>query len=329
MQVLTGARRVSGLTAALVMLAGLTALTPPAPAASSPTAHGKHAATRPLTHLAEWSAGPVRRWTGYQPPAGSRRVREAQRRLNRLGYEPGPTDGRFGPLTERATRHFQMRNGLRADGVVGEATLSAMRRQSAHRRALVDWSAGPVGSGTGYQRRTGSVRVREVQWDLRRLHYATGPVDGLFGPRTEAAARRFQARHELPVNGVVTPSTLRALRALVAHPSAHRPATQPPSGTASPTPTPHPRPGPTGVTDLPPGLPVTLVVVGLVALGILTVAINYVRTRGRVTAAQQAVAHGAPPPAEVNRAAGSRVPHVGKRRMVPLREPVDRSGGPS
>src|SRR4051812_16209959 len=176
MQVLTGARRVSGLIAALVMLAGLTALTPAAPAASSPTTHDKQAATRPLTHLAGWSAGPVGRGTGYQPRAGSHRVREAQRRPRPLGYEAGPAGGGFGPLTERATRHFQMRNGLRADGVVGEATLSAMRRQSAHRRALADWSAGPVGSGTGYQRRMGSVRVREVQWDLRRLHYATGPV---------------------------------------------------------------------------------------------------------------------------------------------------------
>ncbi len=33
---------------------------------------------------------------------------------------------------------------------------------------------------------------RQVQEALRRLDYYQGPVDGIFGPRTHAAIRRFQ-----------------------------------------------------------------------------------------------------------------------------------------
>ena len=58
--------------------------------------------------------------------------------------------------------------------------------------ARADWSAGPVARGTGYTRAGGSRRVREVQRRLRSLGYHPGRVDGLYGPRTERAARRFQ-----------------------------------------------------------------------------------------------------------------------------------------
>jgi peptidoglycan hydrolase-like protein with peptidoglycan-binding domain len=33
---------------------------------------------------------------------------------------------------------------------------------------------------------------RQIQEALRRLDYYTGPVDGIFGPLTRAAIRRFQ-----------------------------------------------------------------------------------------------------------------------------------------
>jgi hypothetical protein len=84
---------------------------------------------------AGWSAGAVHRWSGYSRPGGSRRVRELQRRLNRLGYESGPVDGLFGPITERATRRFQARHGLRIDGIVGQRTLRKLRQRDARRRA--------------------------------------------------------------------------------------------------------------------------------------------------------------------------------------------------
>jgi peptidoglycan hydrolase-like protein with peptidoglycan-binding domain len=38
-----------------------------------------------------------------------------------------------------------------------------------------------------------------------------GPVDGLFGTRTEAAVRQFQERHGLQVDGIAGPDTMGAL----------------------------------------------------------------------------------------------------------------------
>ncbi|MEO8647767.1 MAG: D-alanyl-D-alanine carboxypeptidase family protein [Acidobacteriota bacterium] len=49
--------------------------------------------------------------------------------LNRLGYRNVIADAVFGPNTEAATRSFQNAQQLRADGMVGEATIDAARRQ--------------------------------------------------------------------------------------------------------------------------------------------------------------------------------------------------------
>lgn len=53
-------------------------------------------------------------------------VREVQQRLRDWGYYEGQVDGRFGPLTEKAVRFFQSKNGLTVDGVVGPETWAAL-----------------------------------------------------------------------------------------------------------------------------------------------------------------------------------------------------------
>ncbi len=54
------------------------------------------------------------------------RVFDLQRRLNELGYNPGPVDGIFGPRTEAAVRAFQRDAGLVPDGIVGPRTRAAL-----------------------------------------------------------------------------------------------------------------------------------------------------------------------------------------------------------
>ena len=59
---------------------------------------------------------------GYATAHGSAAVRMLQRRLRRLGYAVGPVDGHYGPRTRSAVGWFQLKHGLRVDGIAGHAT---------------------------------------------------------------------------------------------------------------------------------------------------------------------------------------------------------------
>lgn len=45
---------------------------------------------------------------------------------------------------------------------------------------------------------------RRVQEALRRLGYYAGEIDGLFGPETRAAIRRFQHEIGVTMTGIIT-----------------------------------------------------------------------------------------------------------------------------
>ena len=163
------------------------------------------------------------RGAGYARADGSDQVRTVQRHLRAAGADPGPVDGRFGPATEAAVRRFQSAHGLAVDGIVGSRTMPVLRAPVPLAR----------GAGTGVTR--GSERVRALQRHLHTLGVEPGPVDGRYGPRTEAAVRRFQAAHGVAVDGIVGPHTARRLARQekpVARPG-HRPS-QPPR-TTTPT----------------------------------------------------------------------------------------------
>ncbi|HEY3959284.1 MAG TPA: peptidoglycan-binding protein [Solirubrobacteraceae bacterium] len=141
-------------------------------------------------------------------------------------------DSVFGPETEAAVRRFQASRGLTADGVVGPLTSAALRgspltasvaslqgdnigvrsdavditdASSSEPAASEDGSSASGatsedGESTQTQKSAGN-RVQRLQ---AALHVTP---DGDFGPETEAAVRRLQARHGLSVDGVVGPAT--------------------------------------------------------------------------------------------------------------------------
>lgn len=64
-------------------------------------------------------------------PAPGSDIIELQRSLKTMGFDPGPVDGYFGPLTKAAVRAFQKANPpLVVDGIAGPATRSALARAS-------------------------------------------------------------------------------------------------------------------------------------------------------------------------------------------------------
>ncbi len=62
----------------------------------------------------------------YKRGSYGQTVTEIQTRLSNWGYYSGEIDGIYGSRTEKAVRHFQEKNGLTVDGIVGNATLEAL-----------------------------------------------------------------------------------------------------------------------------------------------------------------------------------------------------------
>jgi murein DD-endopeptidase MepM/ murein hydrolase activator NlpD len=133
-------------------------------------------------------------------PMGSSDVAALQIALRVRGFYSGTVDGIAGPQTRRAVRAFQRRAGLAADGVAGPRTRRALGR---HGRPQLG---------------TRVVRPGMVGWDVAELQFllgwhgfATGTMDGVFGPRTQAGVMRLQRFGRIGVDGVVGPGTLRIL----------------------------------------------------------------------------------------------------------------------
>ena len=53
--------------------------------------------------------------------------------------------------------------------------------------------------------------VKNVQWQLVKWKYLIGDVDGIYGPDTYRAVRRFQQKNGLKLDGIVGPDTAAAL----------------------------------------------------------------------------------------------------------------------
>jgi localization factor PodJL len=67
---------------------------------------------------------------GASAQPGADIVRNAQKLLSRLGYEPGPTDGQWGPKTKGAIESFQRDAGLQPTGALTPDLLRKLQQQA-------------------------------------------------------------------------------------------------------------------------------------------------------------------------------------------------------
>lgn len=139
-------------------------------------------------------------------------VYSMQKRLVELGYLSGVPDAAFGAETETALVAFQRNNGLTADGVAGNSTISKLNSNSAKKAASVSATPTPApGSYTVLKEGDSGTYVYDMQERLYALGYYTGRIDGRFGAGTTAAVRAFQQASGLTVDGVAGASTQRTL----------------------------------------------------------------------------------------------------------------------
>jgi RNA polymerase sigma factor (sigma-70 family) len=143
MQDQSGAHRARIAVIALAVMAGVLGGAPLAHASASDPAE----LSPRLLAEASWHGRPIRRplpareaaafrqdrapqlriGTGFTATGGSERVRRLQRRLLRLGYRPGSSDGLFGPRTQAALIAFQRKHGLEQTGGADAVTLHVLR----------------------------------------------------------------------------------------------------------------------------------------------------------------------------------------------------------
>jgi peptidoglycan DL-endopeptidase CwlO len=110
-------------------------------------------------------------------------------------------DGIFGPQTERAVRAFQRAHGIPATGFVGPLTTAALKLGSA-----------PTTNTTADTTAQTQTPVSLTRDAIRAMQRALGvTADGVVGPHTRAALRRFERMHGLPADGRPDAAVLKAL----------------------------------------------------------------------------------------------------------------------
>lgn len=118
-------------------------------------------------------------------------VRGIQEELAGHGYRPGPADGKPGPRTRAAVRAYQRDAGLPVTGEPSKELLDHLMfvLPKVHARPAADVASSEL--------------VTDVQRHLYERGYYKSTIDGLTGPFTRDAVRRFQSDAGLPVTGIV------------------------------------------------------------------------------------------------------------------------------
>jgi len=177
-------------------------------------------------------------------------ISHVQRRLRQDGYYRGRIDGLDGPETHSALRHFQRDNGLAVTGRLTPRTMStlgvpvsgqASRSQSWNNNQNTSQNSGAYGynsktqpqqsqsnmppnqANSGNQNNTAfrqdnmngtqqsSSVIRTVQRDLQQKGFYSGAVNGVMGPQTREAIRKFQRTQNLNDTGRLDQQTLSRL----------------------------------------------------------------------------------------------------------------------
>jgi peptidoglycan hydrolase-like protein with peptidoglycan-binding domain len=145
-------------------------------------------------------------------------VRSAQKYLRAGGYMTTKADGIYGKATKTAVELFQSKNGLKVDGKIGKQTWAKLMTIDITQDDLVpstdpedsSGSTTPTSNILKYGSRGTNVKLLQEKLILLTL-LDVGDDDGVFGKKTDAAVRTFQAQVGTKVDGKVGPQTFAAI----------------------------------------------------------------------------------------------------------------------
>jgi len=131
-------------------------------------------------------------------------VRDIQDRLTALGFHSIPDPrGTYGEPTRGAVTRFQVAKGLDADGIVGPETWRSLYEAGYRIGDRLLFLRRPMLRGED---------IAQLQSRLNSLGFDCGKVDGILGPRTEAAVIDFQHNRGLAEDGKVGPEVVTEIR---------------------------------------------------------------------------------------------------------------------
>jgi putrescine transport system substrate-binding protein len=133
---------------------------------------------------------------------GAQEISTIQRLLRRLGYlkQEDMTRRLDATTTAALLAHFQAENSS-ADGLTAEKIMRSLFTAAWTKEG---WA---TGSANGQSLVVEPAEVRQAQEALKKLGYAPGPSDGVFGPATLSAIELFQDDNGMNVTGLLTRNT--------------------------------------------------------------------------------------------------------------------------
>jgi peptidoglycan hydrolase-like protein with peptidoglycan-binding domain len=207
------------LVAAVAVAATLTVLinalfmqTGPHPAPIFANRPPAHAVPVPAESLLLPRGKPVEPATVSRPR--SEVIVQIQRELARRGFYDGAPDGIYGPATDSAIRDFEEAAGLRPSAEPNDVLLATLSRSQikAQPRPAAQ-RPDPIAELLAPSR-----RVIAVQRALTDFGYGQIKANGVEGPETQAAIRRFEQERRLPATGKITERLTRELTAMTGRP---------------------------------------------------------------------------------------------------------------
>ncbi|MFC3015736.1 peptidoglycan-binding domain-containing protein [Virgibacillus litoralis] len=138
-------------------------------------------------------------------------MKEIQQDLIRTGF-PLPiygADGIYGEETQRAVMRFQSAYGLHVDGLVGPNTLAKLKEVLGSSSPAIDFPLPDKVLSLGDE----GEAAKQVQRALKDINFDPGAIDGIYGPKTQDAVRRFQSMYAALANdGIYGPNTRKYIR---------------------------------------------------------------------------------------------------------------------